>query len=151
MELAKLVTEPLLSRFLAAQDKCYKEVTAELGRGKKTSHWIWYIFPQIFGLGFSEYSKYYGIKGFAEADAYWRHPLLKARYEECLNLILNSQKSAEDVLGHIDAKKLQSSITLFLEIDKNSELLRTALESLYMGKKDQHTLTILTDSETHKS
>ena len=151
MELTKLVTEPLLSRFLAAQDKCYEEVTSELGRGKKTSHWMWYIFPQIFGLGFSEYSKYYGIKGFAEADAYWCHPLLKARYEECLKLILNSQKSAEDVLGHIDAKKLQSSITLFLEIDKTSELLRTALESLYLGKKDKHTLTILADSETHKS
>jgi len=151
MELTKLVTDPLLSRFLAAQDKCYEEVTAELGRGKKTSHWMWYIFPQIFGLGFSEYSKYYGIKGFAEADAYWCHPLLKARYEECLNLILNSQKSAKDILGHVDAKKLQSSITLFFEIDKTSELLRTAIESLYFDKKDPHTLKILADSEIHKS
>lgn len=146
MELTKLVTEPLLSRFLAAQDKCYEEVTSELGRGKKTSHWMWYIFPQIFGLGFSEYSKYYGIKGFAEADAYWCHPLLKARYEECLGLILNTQKSAEDILDHVDAQKLQSSITLFLEVDKTSELLLMAMEELYFGKKDSQTLLILAGS-----
>jgi uncharacterized protein (DUF1810 family) len=151
MEHDKLIKESLLSRFTTAQEQCYEQVIAELGEGKKTSHWIWYIFPQIFGLGFSEYSRYYGIKGFAEADAYWCHPLLKARYEECLNLILNSQKSAEDVLGHVDAKKLQSSITLFLEIDKTSELLSTAIDSLYLGIKDPHTLTILADSVAHKS
>ena len=151
MEHDKLIKESLLSRFTTAQEQCYEQVIAELGEGKKTSHWIWYIFPQIFGLGFSEYSKYYGIKGFAEADAYWCHPLLKARYEECLNLILNSQKSGEDVLGHVDAKKLQSSITLFLEIDKTSELLSTAIDSLYLGSKDPRTLTILADSVAHKS
>ena len=145
MESSKLGTESLLSRFITAQEQCYEQVIAELGAGKKTSHWIWYVFPQIFGLGFSEYSKYYGIKGFAEADAYWSHPLLKARYEECLGLILNAQKSAEDILGHVDAQKLQSSITLFLEVDKTSELLPMAIEELYFGKKDSQTLLILAD------
>ena len=146
MERSKLGTESLLSRFITAQEQCYEQVIAELGAGKKTSHWIWYVFPQIFGLGFSEYSKYYGIKGFAEADAYWCHPLLKARYEECLGLILNAQKGVEDILGHVDAQKLQSSITLFLEVDKTSELLLMAIEALYFGKKDSQTLLILADA-----
>ena len=137
------MNESLLSRFTTAQEQCYEQVIAELSQGKKTSHWIWYIFPQIIGLGLSEYSKYYGIKGFAEADAYWHHPLLKARYEECLKLILNSKKSPVDVLGQIDAKKLQSSITLFLEVDENSEILNDALDILYFGCRDERTLDAL--------
>lgn len=146
MENDKKISDTSLARFTTAQEKCFEQVIAELSRGKKTTHWIWYVFPQIFGLGFSEYSKYYGIKGFAEADAYWCHPLLKARYEECLGLILNTQKSAEDILGQVDAQKLQSSITLFLEVDKTSELLLMAIEELYFDKKDSQTLLILADS-----
>jgi uncharacterized protein (DUF1810 family) len=146
MENDKKISDTSLARFTTAQEKCFEQVIAELSQGKKTTHWIWYVFPQIFGLGFSEYSKYYGIKGFAEADAYWCHPLLKARYEECLGLILKTQKSAEDILGQVDAQKLQSSITLFLEVDKTSELLLMAIEELYCGKKDSQTLLILADS-----
>lgn len=147
----KKITENSLARFTVAQEKCFDQVIAELSKGKKTTHWIWYVFPQIYGLGFSEYSKYYGIKDFAEADAYWCHPLLRERYEECLRLILNCEKSAEDILGHIDAKKLQSSITLFLEVDKTSDLLQKAIEDLYFGEKDSQTLSILAKSPTPRS
>lgn len=146
MENNKKIGDTSLARFTNAQEKCFEQVIAELSQGKKTTHWIWFVFPQIFGLGFSEYSKYYGIKDLTEADAYWRHPLLRARYEECLGLILNTQKSAQDILGQVDAQKLQSSITLFLEVDKTSELLLMAIEELYFGKKDSQTLLILADS-----
>jgi uncharacterized protein (DUF1810 family) len=146
MENNKKIGDTSLARFTNAQEKCFEQVIAELSQGEKTTHWIWFVFPQIFGLGFSEYSKYYGIKDLTEADAYWRHPLLRARYEECLGLILNTQKSAQDILGQVDAQKLQSSITLFLEVDKTSELLLMAIEELYFGKKDSQTLLILADS-----
>lgn len=146
MENDKKIDDTSLARFTTAQEKCFDQVIAELSEGKKRTHWIWFVFPQIFGLGFSEYSKYYGIKGLAEADSYWHHPLLRARYEECLGLILNTQKSAQDILGQVDAQKLQSSITLFLEVDKTSELLLMAIKELYFGKKDSQTLLILTDS-----
>lgn len=115
----------------------------ELSLGRKTSHWIWYIFPQAYGLGFSQYSKLYGIHGLSEAKAYWSNSLLKERYEECLKLVLNVGDSAENILGHIDAKKLQSSITLFLAADKDSGLLNSALERLFIGKLDNKTVEIL--------
>ena len=139
----KPIRDDSLARFNTAQEQCYEQVVTELSQGKKTSHWIWYVFPQILGLGLSEYSKYYGIKGLAEADAYWCHSLLRKRYEECLKLVLNSKKSPTDVLGEIDAKKLQSSITLFLEVDKSSEILNNALEILYFGCRDRATENIL--------
>jgi uncharacterized protein (DUF1810 family) len=97
----------------------------------------------VVGLGFSEYSVYYGIKGLLEAKAYWDNDLLRARYEECLQLIMNSHKTSEEVLGVIDAKKLQSSLTLFLQADGESELINTALKSLYAKKLDMKTIAIL--------
>ena len=132
-----------LERFIDAQNTCYEEIIQELGRGLKTSHWIWYIFPQVVGLGFSEYSVYYGIKGLLEAKAYWDNDLLRARYEECLQLIMDSHKRPEEVLGVIDAKKLQSSLTLFLQVDGESETLNAALKNLYAKKLDMNTIAIL--------
>ena len=132
-----------LERFMTAQNSCYEQVIGELSIGKKTSHWIWYIFPQIAGLGFSEYSIYFGINNLKEAKAYWSNELLRSRYEQCLQLILDSSKSSVDILGSIDAKKLQSSITLFLEVDGNSEILNNALEILYFGCRDRATENIL--------
>jgi len=129
-----------LERFMTAQNSCYEQVIGELSIGKKTSHWIWYIFPQIAGLGFSEYSIYFGIHNLKEAKAYWSNELLRSRYEQCLQLIIDSNKNPSDVLGEIDAKKLQSSITLFLEVDENSEILNNALEILYFGCRDERTL-----------
>lgn len=132
-----------LERFIEAQNTCYEEVIQELRQGLKTSHWIWYIFPQVVGLGLSKYSIYYGIKGLLEAKAYWGNDLLRARYKECLQLIMDSHKTPEDVLGVIDAKKLQSSLTLFLQIDSESETLNAALKNLYSKKLDIKTIAIL--------
>lgn len=136
-----------LERFVIAQNTCLDEVIKELKNGKKTSHWIWYVFPQIAGLGFSEYSIYYGIKNFEEAKAYWANSLLKDRYEDALQLVIQTNKTAEDVLGQTDAKKLQSSITLFLQVDSNDELLNTALDRLYLGEQDLFTLKILKNTK----
>ena len=132
-----------LERFVLAQNTCFDEVIKELSIGRKTSHWIWYVFPQIAGLGLSEYSTYYAIKDLGEAEAYWANPLLKDRYEEALQLVLQAKKTVEAVLGQTDANKLQSSITLFLEADPNSALLNEALERLYFGKPDLRTLELL--------
>ena len=132
-----------LERFIEAQNTCYEEVIQELKQGLKTSHWIWFIFPQVVGLGFSEYSVYYGIKGLLEAKAYWNNDLLRARYKKCLQLIMDSNKRPEEVLGVIDAKKLQSSLTLFLQIDGETELLKAAMKSLYAQKLDIKTIAIL--------
>jgi uncharacterized protein (DUF1810 family) len=132
-----------LERFVLAQNTCFDEAIKELRSGRKTSHWIWYVFPQIVGLGFSEYSIYYGIKDLQEAKAYWANPLLKNRYEEALQLVFQANKTAEAVLGQTDANKLQSSITLFLEVDPYSTLLHEALEQLYFGKLDLRTLELV--------
>lgn len=142
----KIANQDSLERFISAQNTSYEQVVFELGQGKKTSHWIWYIFPQIAGLGSSEYSSYYGIKGLSEAKAYWANPLLKERYEECVQLMLNVSKPVEQVLGYTDAQKLQSSITLFLEVDPDSLLLNDALEQLYFGERDMKTLELLESS-----
>lgn len=138
--------EDSLQRFVDAQNECYGQVLKELSLGKKTSHWIWFIFPQIRGLGFSEYSQYFGIDGPLEAKAYWKNPLLKKRYEECLQLTLQVNDSPLNILGRTDSQKLQSSITLFLSIAPNSELLHLALEQLFKGEFDKKTVRILASS-----
>lgn len=135
--------EDSLNRFIDSQDNCYEQVVKELSQGKKTTHWIWYIFPQLFGLGMSNYSKYFGIHGITEARAYWSNPTLRARYEECLNLVLNAKKRPEEVLGEIDAKKLQASITLFLQVDLDSELLHLAIGYSFLDQVDSKTIALL--------
>jgi uncharacterized protein (DUF1810 family) len=132
-----------LERFVLAQNTCFDVVIKELSIGRKTSHWIWHVFPQIVGLGLSEYSIYYGIRDLREAEAYWANPLLNDRYEEALQLVLQANKTAEAVLGQTDSNKLKSSITLFLEADPNSALLNEALEQLYFGERDLQTLDLL--------
>lgn len=139
----EILSGQTLQRFIEAQDKCYERVIKELSQGKKTTHWIWYIFPQVFGLGFSDYSKYYGIHGLVEAKSYWSNSLLRARYLECLELVIDAGDIPEAILGFVDAKKLQSSITLFLEVDPCSEFLINALDSLYFGELDSKTIEIL--------
>lgn len=135
-----------LQRFVDAQNECYGQVLQELSQGKKTSHWMWFVFPQIRGLGLSEYSQYFGINGPIEAKAYWENPLLKKRYEECLQLTLHANDSPLNILGRTDSQKLQSSITLFLSIAPNSNLLHLALEQLFEGELDKKTEEILANS-----
>lgn len=137
------LNEHSLQRFIEVQDNCYEQVVKELSQGRKTSHWIWYIFPQVYGLGFSQYSKYFGIHGLAEAKAYWGNTLLRERYIECLGLVLDAGDTPENILGAVDAKKLQSSITLFLHVDPSPDFLSSALERLFIGAQDAKTIAIL--------
>lgn len=138
-----LLNERLLQRFIEAQNKCYEVVVKELSFGEKTTHWIWYIFPQVYGLGFSQFSKYYGVHDLSEAKAYWSNALLRERYIECLGLVLSAGDSPENILGAVDSNKLRSSITLFLEADPSSDLLNAALEKLFLGEPDNKTIEIL--------
>src|SRR5215207_2816878 len=105
-----------LERFVDAQNAhgTYDDAVDELRRGRKTSHWIWFVFPQIAGLGFSATSRRYAISSLAEAKAYLEHPVLGPRLKECAELMTQVQgRSAEQILGGIDAQKLHSSMTLF--------------------------------------
>jgi len=110
-----------LERFIEAQEKTYAGALAELNAGHKTGHWIWWIFPQLRGLGKSEYSIFYGLEDEAEALAYLRHPVLGARYQECVSAVhghlCRRGVSPQDLMGSaIDVVKLRSSLELFLKI-----------------------------------
>lgn len=113
----KIPNQNSLERFISAQNTCYEQVVFELGQGKKTSHWIWYVFPQLAGLGFSEYSVYYGIKGLSEAKAYWAHSVLRKRYEECLHLVLDAGKAGGLVKlgGFVLITRNQAKTPLFVQ------------------------------------
>lgn len=132
-----------ISRFVQAQENIYAEVVKELQRGKKTSHWMWFIFPQINGLGFSSTSKYYSIKTIEEAKEYLKHPILGNRLLECSNILLAiSGKSAERIFGYPDDRKLQSSMTLFSFISESTVFLNV-LNKYFNNEKDLKTIEIL--------
>lgn len=132
-----------LDRFVAAQARDYAVALAELQRGRKTSHWIWYVFPQIAGLGRSDMAQRYAIADLAEARAYLAHPLLGARLREATTTLLShaGKRSAEAILGGIDAIKVRSSMTLFEVADgaAGSEF-ATCLDAFYAGNRDPETL-----------
>lgn len=133
-----------LDRFVEAQSRDYPSVIAELRRGSKRSHWIWYIFPQIAGLGHSETARCYAISTLSEAQAYLAHPLLGARLRECVQLMLDWQpeRSAATILGELDALKFRSSLTLF-EAAGGGALFGRALDGFFDGQQDGSTLRIL--------
>lgn len=135
-----------ISRFLNAQDgkfDNYQTALAEITNGRKESHWIWYIFPQIKGLGFSEMSQYFGITDIAEAKVYLQNPILKDRLYEITNsLLLHSGKSPEAVLGGIDAMKVKSSMTLFDVVSPN-DVFADVLDKFYNGERCKKTLELL--------
>lgn len=132
-----------LERFVIAQKACFDRVIFELKNEQKKTHWMWFIFPQLKGLGHSEFAQYYGISGLEEAKLYLHHPLLGPRLEACLQLLDVAKSNAPEIFGDGDAKKLQSSLTLFLEAEYDSPLLQTLLDKFYLGKKDQNTLSLL--------
>jgi uncharacterized protein (DUF1810 family) len=139
---AEVRDESALARFEAAQDAggSYERALAELRAGRKTSHWIWFVFPQIAGLGRSEMSQKYAISSLAEARAYVRHPLLGARLRECTCALLEHDGvSAEHVLGSVDAMKFRSSMTLFARAAPEQELFGRALEKFFDGVADAAT------------
>jgi uncharacterized protein (DUF1810 family) len=137
-------TESVLERFVRAQEGVYRDVLEELRRGRKTSHWMWFIFPQIAGLGSSAMSQRYAIASLAEARAYLAHPVLGARLRECASLVLAIEGStAEQVFGPIDARKLRSSMTLFHRAAPDEPLFRQVLDRFHSGIPDAATDALL--------
>lgn len=137
-----------LNRFVQAQAKNYGQVCAELKAGKKKSHWIWYIFPQIAGLGKSDTSKLYAIKSVDEAREYLAHPVLGKRLKECTEILLAFKgRSARDIFGD-DEKKVRSSLTLFDQVSKESgSVFARALDTYFHGKGDTQTCVLLKNLE----
>lgn len=133
-----------LSRFLSAQQNIYSQVVKELQGGKKTSHWMWFIFPQIEGLGNSSTAKYYSIKNIEEAKEYINHPVLRERLLECTNILLSiNNKFAEEIFGYPDNMKLRSCITLFKYVAPQQKVFTDVLEKYFAGDQDEKTLSIL--------
>ena len=139
-----------LQRFVDAQDPVYPRVLDELSRGKKTSHWMWFIFPQIAGLGHSAMAQRYAITSIEEARAYLGHPVLGPRLRECVDLLLAIEdKTAKQVLGSIDAIKLRSCLTLFLAASEGKSEFERALDKYFDGEQDEKTLLISTARAPH--
>lgn len=136
-----------LRRFIEAQESAYGRALAELRAGRKTSHWIWFIFPQMRGLGFSEASRFYGLSGLDEARAYLDHPLLGARLRACVEAMLACGDSdAAAVLGFTDAKKFCSSMTLFACAAPEEPVFSAALARFFDAARDKKTLDLLRGS-----
>lgn len=132
-----------LERFVAAQASVYPQVVQELRAGNKRSHWMWFIFPQLAGLGRSATAQQYAIKSLAEARAYLAHPILGVRLRECVNILLGLEgRTAEEIFGYPDVLKLLSSLTLF-ERAGADQLFTQALEKFYDGARDEATLRLL--------
>ncbi|MFF1879972.1 DUF1810 domain-containing protein [Pseudarthrobacter sp. NPDC058196] len=141
------MSEPVdLERFVAAQDSggTYGHALGELQLGNKTGHWMWFIFPQVAGLGQSATSRTYAISSLAEARAYLDHPVLGPRLLECaLALTTHAGRSAADILGGIDAQKLRSSMTLFLRAAPGETVFKTVLAQYFDGEPDPATDELL--------
>jgi uncharacterized protein (DUF1810 family) len=134
-----------LSRFVQAQEETYAQALSELERGRKQSHWMWYIFPQLDGLGFSPVTKRFSIKSEDEARAYLKHPTLGPRLLECAEAILSVDgKSAREILGSPDDLKLKSCATLFAHVSPPGSVFEHVLEKFYSGERDAATLRLLT-------
>jgi uncharacterized protein (DUF1810 family) len=137
-----------LQRFVAAQDHggSYDAAVAELRAGRKRSHWIWFVFPQIAGLGHSPISQRYAISSLAEAQAYLAHPVLGQRLIECAGIVAGLRGStAQDIFGGIDAIKLRSSMTLFARADPGNPVFREVLDAYYGGVADEVTDRLLSE------
>ena len=133
-----------LERFVQAQDDVYAQALAELRRGRKTSHWMWFVFPQLAGLGSSSMAHRYAIAGLEEARAYLAHPLLGARLHECAKAAVGSGgRSSSQVFGFPDDLKFRSSMTLFEQADPGADVFAAALDSLCGGARDEQTLRLL--------
>ena len=133
-----------LDRFVAAQDAIYDRALAELRAGSKRSHWMWFVFPQLAGLGRSPTATFYGIRSLEEARAYLGHPLLGQRLRECVGALLPwaGRRTAEQILGPVDALKLRSSLTLFDRAEPNG-IFADGLNALCEGQPDERTLALL--------
>lgn len=137
-------SHPNLQRFLEAQENDYSIALSEIKKGRKQSHWMWYIFPQIQGLGFSETSKFYAIKNNREAEEFLNDPVLGRRLIEICNELLNLQTSdPHKIFGSPDDIKLFSCMTLFSSLTNTNPVFQKVLNKFFNGKKDEKTLVII--------
>jgi uncharacterized protein (DUF1810 family) len=133
-----------LQRFVDAQKPVFEDVCAELRAGRKQSHWIWFIFPQVRGLGHSELANYYGISSRQEAEAYLAHPVLGPRLRECTRLVnMVEGRSIDQILGSPDNLKFRSSMTLFASTCSENQIFKDALQKYFGGRPDQLTIELL--------
>jgi len=141
-----------LSRFTSAQDNIYGSVLTELRNGRKRTHWMWYIFPQVDGLGHSATSKHYAIKSLEEARQYLNHPILGPKLLECAEAVLAVEgRSASEIFGYPDDFKLRSSMTLFAYVAAPGSVFSRILDKYFNGEQDSLTLQILDKLKAHES
>ena len=134
-------SEQDLERFVEAQDPVYGRVRAELAAGRKASHWMWFVFPQLRGLGRSETALFFGISSATEAAAYLAHPVLGGRLRECVELVLNvNDRTAHEIFGSPDDLKFRSSMTLFAAVSPADPLFQRALDRYFDGARDPLTV-----------
>jgi uncharacterized protein (DUF1810 family) len=132
-----------LARFVEAQASVYEAVTAELAAGRKRSHWMWFVFPQLRGLGSSPMAQHYAIASLDEAGAYLAHPLLGARLRQCTGLVLDVRgRGVHDIFGSPDDMKFRSCMTLFMQASGEAPF-REALRRFFDGRPDQRTIDLL--------
>lgn len=140
-----------LERFVAAQEPVIGRVLSELAAGEKRSHWMWFVFPQLRGLGSSVMADRYGLEGAAEARDYDAHPLLGPRLRECAGLVLDHRaRSAERIMGPVDALKLRSCATLFREVASAPGPFAEIIDVFYAGQPCVATLAMLGDEPTQR-
>jgi uncharacterized protein (DUF1810 family) len=140
-----------LQRFLAAQAEDYERALRELQRGQKESHWIWYIFPQVAGLGHSSMAQQYAVRSRDEAVAFLKHEVLGTRLQQCCEALLRHQgKKVHDIMGYPDDLKLRSSMTLFAMISARGSVFHKVLNAFYAGEMDEKTFEFLRDSPSSK-
>jgi uncharacterized protein (DUF1810 family) len=138
-----------LVRFVRAQGPDYDQALSEIRRGRKRSHWMWYIFPQFDGLGVSSTSRHYAIKSVAEAEAYLRHPVLGPRLLESIEAVLGvAGRSAFDVFGSPDDMKLRSCATLFASVSPAGSVFEQLLDRYFGGERDDRTLRLMGQQST---
>ena len=139
--------ETFLKRFVNAQRTDYATALSEIRRGQKVTHWMWFIFPQIQGLGSSETSKYYAIKNIGEAQAFLQHPVLGPRLTDICHALLHlNGNDATRIFGSPDDLKLKSSMTLFASLLHADPVFQQVLDRFFEGATDRHTMEILEDS-----
>ena len=142
--MAQSSNDKYLERFVEAQQAEYNIALNEIKNGKKETHWMWYIFPQVLGLGFTSVSMEYGIKDLDEAAAYLNHPVLGWRLVEISNVLLTLEtNNAREIFGGSDAVKLRSSMTLFSLAPNADKVFQFVLDKFFNGKKDEKTLQLL--------
>jgi uncharacterized protein (DUF1810 family) len=140
----QMTTPNNLQRFIDAQETDYSRALSEIRNGRKRSHWMWYIFPQIAGLGFSETTKRYAIKDINEAIAYLEHPVLGARLIEISTALLHiNNKTTNEIFGSPDDLKLRSSMTLFSSVTNADPVFQAVLDKYFNGEKDLKTLKLI--------